>query len=197
MAIKVRGKVLFVKSQTQNVILAFQDGTVLKDLEWFLLELRKDIELLAKESPAKRLKKSTPVDEEEEEVIIKKNLEALKARSDCKSAVWLPSRNEIRVMRTSDKAQKFFRVVGLNSAHQKCEGRGAEGLEPLYDEAVALAIEFLQGEAAPLLGEGPQDGGDSEAAPLHDQEPQGNHDDAPHDDGPRDAAGDEDVVRSA
>ena len=100
-------------------------------------------------------------------------------------------------MRTSDKVHKFFRVVGLNSAHQKCEGRGAEGFEPLYDEAVALAIEFLQGEAAPLIGEVPQDGDDSDAAPLHDHEPQGNHDDAPHDDGPRGATGDEDVVRSA
>ena len=196
MAIKVRGKVLFVKNQTQNVALAFQKGTAKDDLEWFLLEIRKDLELRAKESPAKRLNKSTPVDEQEED-FIKKKLKALNAHSDCKTAVWLPSRNDFRVMRTSDKALKSLRVIGLNSAHQKCQGRGAEGLELLYDEAVALAIEFLQGEAAPLPDEGPQDGCDSEAAPLHDEELLGSDDEDPHDDGPRDAGGDDDAVRSA
>ena len=108
---------------------------------------------------------------EEEGDFVKANLKALNDRSDCKTALWLPSRNEFRAVRRSDGVQKHIRVIGLNSARKQWEGRGADGLKTLYDQAGASAIEFLFGQPVPLAGEEPQGGG--EADPLdgedHDQ----------------------------
>ena len=161
-AIKVRDRVLFVKNCTNTVVLAFKQTkdplktSLVADIKWVLTELQKDIDALLRQqeppSPkAKRQRSSAPVDDEPE--LIEKSIKDLKAHASCKSATWLPSRNEFRVVRAADEArdetQKAFRIVGLNRARKRCEGRSAAELETLYDSIVASAIEFLESQLDP------------------------------------------------
>ena len=176
-AIKIRDKVLYVKNCTNTVVLAFKQTedplktSLAEDIKWILTEIKKDLDEQAKEPPApkaKRQRPSTPpVDDEPE--LIKKSIQDLKAHANCKSATWLPSRNEFRVVRDADETQKALRLVGLSRARQRCEGRSAAELETLYDSTVASVIAFLEGQLDPPepLEDQPEPLADEGAPPEH------------------------------
>ena len=151
-------------------------------LEWFLGEIKKDIHTIVADSsedgpPAFKRTKSTAV-AHEESAFVTERLKALNKLDACKTAVWLPSQNSLRAVRVSDGERKTIRIIGLNKERKKWEGRGTQGLEDLYDQCVASAMEFLQGQPVPLLDNEPQRGGD-EAIPLGDK----GSGDGPRDDG--------------
>ena len=148
-ALQVRGKTLFVVSDTHTMTLGLlesqplpgeqpgspenQAGTLL----WFCDELHKDIENLPKEFQ-KPLKEDRAPPEHQE--AIQRTLDGIQAHPQCKSCHYKPSRLGFMIFRV-DKICKEIRVVGLN---KKQKPAGPEGAQDPFEKVLSLALEFLE-----------------------------------------------------
>ena len=158
--IKVRGHVLLVQNTTVAVHLcwpAYQDDgdQGQETIEWFLSEFQKDLVVMQQQpssSGSSNRGHSTKRSAHEHEAeIIDVALSALKENPRCKSAVFVPSRGVIKVIK-SDKRFKSFRPKNLNNKRTKAIDRDSEedwaGLEQIFADVVIQARTFL-GDSGP------------------------------------------------
>ena len=156
--IKVRGHVLLVQNTTVAVHLcwpAYQDDgdQGQETIEWFLSEFQKDLVVMQQQQQPSSSgsssrgcsTKRTPHEHEAE--IIDVVLSALREHSRCKSAVFVPSRGVVKVIR-SDKRCKSFRPKNLKNKRTKAIDRDSEEdwqvLENIFAEVVIEAKKFIE-----------------------------------------------------
>ena len=147
MPLRIRGKVLWFQNQVRFVVLALRTGQESPDLQQFLEELQKDVEiLLENEADPGRSHKQKKVEvPDEEQEVVQRALNLLEEHSSCKSAKYFPSRKVFQVI-LQDKSCAEFGVKDLNKKRQealKQEGIGC--IETAYDKAMSAALNFLDG----------------------------------------------------
>ena len=180
-AIKVRGRLLYLKNTPQLLTLALWPGEERKTLKWFLHQLQKDIAATGPVPQHKR-RRTTSADPRDsqafekspEQQLVEQHVKALAERQDCKSAVWLASRGAMRV-RSNKGTGKEFTVLGLSAARRSGKA-SVETLENLFDAMVVLAMQWLD-TADKQVGEA--DAGAD--APREPEEPHDPHDDEQED----------------
>ena len=157
-AIKLRGKVLFVRNLTTSLTLCFHPDQDLKtDLMWFIQELKREIEVLREAPPPagpsqkkKRSKKASDFPEEQE--MIEALLTKLGDHPNCKTAHHLPSRMSLKVKR-KDRVTKEFNFKSYRAKREKAllksDFQNIETLQSMFDETIGEAMAFLEGKEKP------------------------------------------------
>ena len=152
-AISVRDQVILVQNSIASVVLAFEKGSEIQGLSWFVREISKDISndeapgaAEGDEGSAKRQKRSSSSLLPAEDEIVSECLRTLREHSNCKSVSFLPSRLSIKVIR-QDKKTSEFGIRNLKSKRKEAiETVGPQawqGVQNLYDDAVSSALAFL------------------------------------------------------
>ena len=153
----IRGRDLWFQNRSECVVLAIRDGLEgLEDLFFFLKELRTDIQ----EQQLVEVSRA-PVDPPPEHLMkdLDEARQTVENHHRCASAVFLPSRRCLRVVRNTDKATKELRVKCLNKKPRRAAGSGKrrraesagsgdDNEDLLFDNLVDDAISFLEGSEA-------------------------------------------------
>ena len=115
-ALKVRDRILWFLNNPTAVTLAVRDGDDgLKDFEWFLEEVQKDVE-----DPDKHLGPESPPTPNRPDVpaVMEVLCKSLKEHANCAGAWYLPSRCSLRVSRRTPKGRYDF-CLGRRKRHTK------------------------------------------------------------------------------
>ena len=162
----IRGKMILVLNHTLSLSLALKPGEEAEVLTWFLMEIKKDGEILrstnkeiltsgsssdlgGSSSGVKPSKQKTPEEGPESE-LVQEVLDQMAEHPQCLSAIWMPSRDRFRVTR-KDKNIQEFKVQALNKKRK--EAQSAEGphawdcVKAQLDAVVHPALQFLEGSA--------------------------------------------------
>jgi hypothetical protein len=168
-AIRIRGKVIFVQNQTKDLTLAFKSGEEIEGLKWFVAELGTDLgnrheweapprkrnrteeqdgdanlDDMTKDPPASSKQQRHYLGHHEHE-LVQKSVDTLMEHPGCLQARFLPSRASFRVTK-KDRSSKEFIVSGLNKHRKKAE-IGDDDLalmRPMFEKTVAGALAFLE-----------------------------------------------------
>ena len=151
-AIRVRGKILLVQNEPRSVTLGLRAGKEQDELLWFLQELQKDVEALHagdSDSSHKYKRSKLEVPEEDDGTLADEVLAEVRAHPLCKVALWLPSRNTIRVV-LRNGGQSEFTVKDLKKKRQQAlEHDDLAGVRQAFSLAAQSALEHLRALAEP------------------------------------------------
>ena len=174
--IEVRGKTILVLNNRHAPALAFHEGDEeFESLQWFLQEMKKDLQELSTGNSKRDPAQGTRMMEEDE--IIQEIVENLKRHANCKTAYFMPSSNRICVI-THNKERKVLTVKDLNKRRKEALQRQDSSLwvrvRSSFLETCDAAITFLEGEHP-----GPDDvaeASDTTQGEGHEEEEQGPED---------------------
>ena len=144
--IKLRGKEILCRLARTSPTLAFlADKPDFEGLEWFLVELKKD---LVEEKETKRARKGKETKEEEDQQIIDEIMEDIREHGNCEKAWFLDSRSTIKVL-TSDERLKEFGVKNAKRTRQEAlVQQNWEILRSAFQKAADAALLFLEQKAS-------------------------------------------------
>ena len=191
-ALKIRGRVLYVVNKAQPVTLAFpvKDTSLKSMLTWFLGELAKDIMTMDAKTEADEEQEasgSSIPDRPSKAARVQKTykqcqesldhfqlaVESLKKHPLCKRAQYLPSKRSIRLFLEGKEGFQEFHIKGLGKAELSAiPSRGCgywEKAEESLSQCIQTCRQYLDNRH--LHDEGPQEHQD------HDEGPQEHQDD--------------------
>ena len=163
-AIKIRKKVIMMLNNPNMLQLDILPGQEVAIMKWFLKELSEDVAASAhREDPlcdreadpqAPPVDAGEEMDTAEEADIRKEILEELRGHPRCKSALFAPSRCQIKVTR-DDKVINWFGFKNLKAKRKRCALREPRdvraALGPAYEAVKQGALMFLDEVDLPAL----------------------------------------------
>ena len=183
--LEIRGKIMWFQKKPQAVVLALHHGQEVDEMQRFMRELKKDLDMILQEihenaagwaersSSSERAKKNLSL---VYHTIVEQSLLILRDHPKCLSASYLPSRMTLVAKRDPDKGIVQVRVMGLS--HRKVAigepeemNKPAEDIKRQFCFAVCACVELLEAprdEPHPpsfSAGEGPGQEGPAQGAP--------------------------------
>ena len=172
-AIEVRGRKVLIQNSVRNVKFAFKGAADVDALQWFLDVLEEDIKELRKNTSKdeeavgdETLGAKSLVSESDDEDIIEANadgaetlgkaedaivaecLELIRNNSQCKKALYFPSRWSFEVTKKGLKKPKQFPILQFKKI-QKMYGSSSSKMRMQCEETSTRVLKYLSGDEEP------------------------------------------------